>query len=256
MANLFLTTSCRLLLPVLLLSTGMIKPVLAQDEQQSIRDLLVRSQKAYYHTPYLGFHVKYLYSNEGQGSRHLDSLSGSVQMDKDRCRFAIDGMETVVTHNYSIQVLNEDKTIYLSKAHKAGQMDPVSMMDSVFAHLSNVTTSLGKESGEDVVTLQFPPGQTYSRIQIKIDRQTGFFRQISYWLRTAGLVAPDQIESPGHPAPYKEQGEVDIVFSHYDHGHFGEEIFQESAFFTRTGDRFEPAGRYKNYQVFLASSNL
>lgn len=244
------------MLLVLLISTGMIKMALGQDEQQAIRKLLVKSQQAYYHTPYLGFHVKYLYSNEGQGGKHLDSLGGEVQMDKNRCRFVIDGMETVVTNSYSIQVIHEDKTIYLSKTHQAGQMDPVSMMDSVFAHLNNVKTSLGNEGGSEVVTLQFPPGQTYSQIQIKIDRQTGYFRQMSYWLRTAGLVAADQIESPGHPAPYREQGEVDILFSHYDHGHFGEEIFRESDFFTKTGDRFEPAGRYKNYQVFLASSKL
>lgn len=227
-----------------------------QDGQQAVRDALARSQQVYYHSPYLGFRVKYTYNNEGQAGHHLDSLSGEVQMDKGRCRFAIDGMETVVTDKYTIQVMQEDKAIYISKARKTGQIDPVSMLDSAFSHLSGVKADLNQEDGMDVVTLEFPPGQTYSRIRMKIDRVTGLFRQMNYSLYTAGLVTPDQVESPGHPAPYKDKGQVEVVFSRYEHGRFGDEVFRDSDFFTRTAGRFEPAGRYKNYQVFLASSNL
>jgi hypothetical protein len=253
----------RLSLAVLLLSVWNMPPVFAQDGpafaqggQARIKDLLVKAQQAYYKTPYLSFRVKYLYANEGQNSGHLDSLTGQVQMDKDRCRLTIDGTETVITPTYAIQVIKEDKAIYLSKAHPAGVLDPVSMLDSVFAHMDGVKAEIGKEEGSDVVTLEFPPGQTYSRIRMIIDGQTGFFRQISYSLRTAGLVAPEQIERPGHPAPYREKGQVDIVFSHYEHGRFGDELFRESNFFNKTAGRFEAAGQYKDYQIFLASSNL
>jgi hypothetical protein len=64
------------------------------------------------------------------------------------------------------------------------------------------------------------------------------------------------VDQPGHSAPYQSEGEVSMVFSGYEKGRFNDALFEESNFFTRVAGRFEPSGRYRDYHIFLASSNL
>jgi len=229
---------------------------MAQDDSKSVRDILGKVQQAYHQGNYLGFRIKYLYANEGSPGKHLDSLAGEVQMDKDRFRFVIDGTETIVTDKYAIQVMKEEKTIYLSKTRNAAMASPVSMLDSVFAHIDGMKGGIRKEAGSEVVTLQFPPGYSYSVIQFSIDDKTKYFQKISYSLNTKGLVDQELIESPGHSAPYQSRGQVEIVFSNYESGRFGEDLFRVDNYFNKTAGRIEPADRYKEYHLFLASSNL
>jgi len=253
----------RLLFAVVILTGWSIQQVSAQDKEtgagdslSKIKTLLTRVQQAYHRTAYLGFRIKYGYANEGQPDKNTDSLTGEVEMDKGRCRFVIDGTETVLTDKYAIQVMNEDKAIYLSAAHHAGVLNPVSMLDSVFAHIGGIHTDLQEQGQSEVLTLRFPPGGAYSLIRILVDTQTGYFQKITYSLYTAGLVGHELVESPGHPGPYQSKGQVNIIFSHYEKGHFDDTLFREGNFFTKAAGRFEPAGRYKDYHIFLASSNL
>ena len=253
----------RLLFTAIILAAWSIQSVSAQDKRadatdssSKIRTLMEKVQQAYHHTAYLGFRIKYLYANEGQPDKNTDSLTGEVEMDKGRCRFVIDGTETVLTDKYAIQVMNADKAIYLSAAHHAGMSNPVSMLDSVFAHIEGIHTDLQEQGQSDVLTLRFPPGGTYSLIRIQVDARTGYFQKITYFLYTAGLVGQEMIEGPGHPGPYQSKGQVNIIFSHYEQGRFDDTLFKEGNFFTKTAGRFEPAGHYKDYHIFLASSNL
>lgn len=241
---------------VTLLICGNSRPVFAQDEASRIRDLLTKAQEAYSRTPYLSFRVNYLYSNEGQPGHPMDSLSGEVEMDKGRWRFVIDGTETVITDKYSLQIMRDTRSIYLAAAKHKETANPINMLDSVFAHIDGVKAHLGKEDHQDIVTLEFPPGQTYSTIRIRLDEKTGYFQRISYSLFTEALVGQDMVDRPGHPAPYQAKGEVDIVFSRYEHGRFGDGLFQEQNYFQKTAGRIEPAGQYKDYHIFLANSNL
>jgi hypothetical protein len=253
----------RLLFTAITLTGWGMQPASAQDKRpdagdslSKIKKLLGKVQQAYHHTAYLGFRIKYLYANEGQTDKNTDSLTGEVEMDKGRCRFVIDGTETVLTDKYAIQVMNEDKAIYLSAAHHAGMSNPVSMLDSVFAHIEGIHTDLQAQGPSEVLTLRFPPGGTYSLIRIQVDAHTGYFEKITYSLYTVGLVGQDLIEKPGRPGPYQSKGQVNIIFSHYEQGRFDDTLFKEGNFFTKTAGRFEPASQYKDYHIFLASSNL
>ena len=78
----------------------------------------------------------------------------------------------------------------------------------------------------------------------------------SYDVHTAGWLDQDQIDKPGHPATYQPEGHVDIAFSHYQQGLFSDTLFNEGNFFYKTDGRYLPAGKYKDYNIFLASSNL
>ena len=213
-------------------------------------------RKAYEKAAYLSFGVRYLYANDGQPGQYIDSLSGEVEMDKGRSRIVIDGTETVLTGKYTIHVINEDKLIYLASAGHTPVQNPVGMLDSVFAHVEGVRTRLQTVDGLDVLDLDFPPGQPYTRMELSIDDKTGYFHRVAYWVNTAGLVSQDMIATPGHAGPYQSRGEIDIVFSDYRQGRFGDQVFREDNFFTKTAGRYQPSGRYKDYHIYLASSNL
>lgn len=244
-----------LLLTTLLL-TGISKKAGAQQGPTKIKSLLVKMQHAYQQASYLEFRVAYYYANQRRPGQHMDSLFGKVQMDKNRCRFAIDNTETVVTDKYTIQVMKQEKEIYLSNSRHSGMMDPVGITDSILAHMEGVEASEEKQGGSEVLTLTFPPGKMYTRITMALDARTGFLQRVTYDLHTAPLVGQEMIDKPGHPGPYQSEGQVDVVFSGYRNGSFGDAAFDEKKFFNHVENRFEPAGSYKDYHIFLASSNL
>jgi hypothetical protein len=224
--------------------------------EDSLNSFSRKIRTAYEKAAYLSFRVRYLYANEGQPGQYTDSLAGEVEMDKGRSRIVVDGMETVLTDKYAIHVLNDDKVIYLAAPGRAAVQNPVGMLDSAFAHVEGVHYHLQTVNGLDVLELDFPPGQPYTRMDLTVDDKTGYFRRVAYWVNTLGLVSRDMIATPGHPAPYQSKGEIDIVFSDYQQGRFDDGLFREDHFFTKAAGRYQPSDRFKDYHIYLASSNL
>ena len=228
----------------------------AQDTTEEMKAFVRKMKQAYDKAAYLGFRLKYRYANERQPGQYIDSLSGEVEMDKGRSRLVLAGTETVITGRYSIQIMPEDKLIYLAAAHPAVIQNPLPVLDSLFAHIEGIRSVVEHSEASDLLTLDFPPGQPYYQVRIAIDSRTGYIRRVEYALSTAGLVGQDMIDRPGHPAPYESRGRIEILFSDYEQGRFDDRIFQEENFFTRVDGRYLPAGRYKDYHIYLASSNL
>jgi hypothetical protein len=222
----------------------------------SLKVFTQQVQAAYAKAAYLSFSVKYLYANAGQPGKYIDSLLGEVQMNAGRSRIIIDSIETVLTDKYAIHVVKDDKLIYLAAAVRGAGENPVGMLDSAFSHIKGITTHLYHRDGAHILILDFPAGQAYTRMEISIDDRTGFFQRIGYSINTAGYVGREMIETPDHPAPYESKGRVVILFSDYKKGGFDDRVFQTDKFFTRTAGRYEPAGQYKDYRIYLASSNL
>lgn len=253
---------CRVLLLSIGLSGAWQLPLNAQDKQEKIHAFLEKVQQSYRNASYLGFHVNYRYANAGQLSKQLDTMSGEIEIDKDRSRFVIEGTETLITGKYGIHVSGEDKLIYLSKPGHTGVFDPITMLDSALIRGAGMQatiepgTASGKQEGFHTLTLRFPPGNAYTLIQMTVNDKTGWLERISFDMHTAGVVGQEMINRQGHPAPYEQEGRVEILFSQYRKGGFGDEMFDEKKFFTRAGDRFIPAEAYKDYHIFLASSHL
>ena len=229
----------------------------AQDSAARVGAFIGKIQQAYQQARYLGFNIGYYYFNADKSGPALDSLSGAVQMDRGRSRLILQGTETVINDKYSIQVNDDEKIIYLAAAHRGSPANPLGMLDSVFAHLGGIHVLVKKDGELDVMSLQFPPGKAYSRMEIRMDGRTGFFRRIDYWVNTALAAGKEMVARPDNPSPYQAEGKMEIVFTGYRNGQFDESVFREDKFFNKVAvGRFEPAGRYKEYHIFLASSNL
>ena len=239
------------------LLAGAIMPCLqAQEGQGRIKALLLKMQQAYQQASYLDFRLTYYYANQGLPDQPLDSLLGHVQMDKGRCRLVIDNTEMLVTDKYTIQVLRQEKMIYLSKPAHSGLIDPVGMLDSVLAYMNGIQTDIKHKEGAETLTIHFPPGQQYTNITMTMDEKTGFLQHVTYHLQAAKLVGQEMIDRPGHPGLYKPEGQVDVFFTGYRSGGFGETIFDENKFVRKVEDKFEPSERFKDYHILLASTNL
>jgi len=225
-------------------------------EPDSLKAFTKKVSRAYANTAFLSFRVKYLYANADKPTDYLDSVLGSVEMNQGHSRIVIAGMETVFTDKYAIRVLPDDKLIYLSAPAPAETQNPVGMLDSIFAHMGGLNTRLYRQKGDDVLILNFPSGSPYTQMVIHVDDKSGYFSRIDYTVNAAGLVGKEMIERPGHPAPYESSGRVYVLFSDYQKGHFDDRLFNEGNFFTRVAGKYTPSNRFKDYRIFLASSNL
>lgn len=222
----------------------------------ALKAFVSKIQKAYTTAHFMDFRVRYYYANADQPQVHLDSLAGEIQLEKENSRSVLDGVETVMTGRYAIQINAGERSIIVAARRKDGA-NPVGMVDSVLAHIGGVQATVTKQSRVEVLTLDFPPDQAYSRITIQIDAKTGLLQKVSYALNTSKLVSPEMLGTPGNSSPYQSRGNMEIVFSDYRQGKFDDNLFREENFITRIGPgQFEPAGRYKDYHIYLASSNL
>jgi hypothetical protein len=90
-----------------------------------------------------------------------------------------------------------------------------------------------------------------------INEKTGFFQQVVYELHTDDLVEKDQLMSQAGGGPYQSEGRIEILFSDYRQGRFTDELFNEERYINRLAKgQYQPAEKYKDYQVFLASPKL
>jgi hypothetical protein len=229
----------------------------AGDSTSSVKQFMQNVQQAYRSAAYLSFHVVYRYANKNQPENFIDTMAGEVALDKNRMRFIIEDIETVTNEKYTIQVDNNDKLIYLSTPQPAQMGDPMAMLDSALAHFEGIRTDIAHNKGTVTLKLSFPPGQTYKNIMMVINEKTGFFQKVVYELYTEGLVEKDQLIGQDGNGLYQSEGRIEILFSKYRQGQFTDALFNEARYFNRIAQgKYEPAEKYKEYQIFLASSRL
>lgn len=230
---------------------------LSADTSGTVTQFMQKAQQAYKNASYLSCNLLYRYANNNQPNKYIDTMAGEMAIDKNRMRLVIDEVETLTTGQYTIQVLKEDKLIYLSTPKPALGTDPIQMLDTILAHMGGAQIQMARNKGNATLSIIFPPGQMYKTISMTINESTGYFEKVVYELFTEGLLSADQIAQAGKPAVYQPEGRVEVLFSNYRQGRFNDSIFNEGIYFTRLGKgNYEPTEQYKDYQIFLASSNL
>lgn len=244
---------------LLIMAAGVLglSPVRAADSTNAVKQFMQKVQQAYKSASYLSFHVVYRYANKDKPQQFLDTMSGEVALDKNHMRFTIENMETVTNDTYNIQVDNDEKLIYVSTPQSVQMNNPVAMLDSALAHFEGIRAGVVHNKGMATLTLKFPPGQTYKNIMMVVNEKTGYFEKMVYELYTNELVEKDQLMGQGSNGPYQNEGNIEILFSDYRQGRFTDELFSESRYINRIAKgQYQAAEKYKDYQVFLASSKL
>lgn len=232
-------------------------PSRAADSTNAVKQYIQKVQQAYKSASYLSFHVVYRYANKDKPQQYIDTMSGEVAIDKNHMRFVIEHMETVTNDTYTLQIDNDEKLIYLSTPQPSQMIDPVAMLDSALARFEGIRTGVAYNKGMATLTLSFPPGQTYKKVVMVINEKTGYFEKVVYELYTDGLVEKDQLMGQGGNGVYQNEGSIEILFSDYRQGRFTDELFDESQYINRLAKgKYQPAEKFKDYQVFLASPKL
>jgi hypothetical protein len=199
----------------------------------------------------------YRYANKDNPQRYIDTMHGEVAIDKNRMRFMIEEVETVANDRYSIRVDNNEKLIYLTTPQGDQMANPAAMLDSALAHFEGIKVQVMHNKGLATLVLGFPPGQSYKHITMVINEKTGFIQKVLYELYINELVEKDQMIGQGGNGVYQNEGRIEILFSDYRQGQFTDALFNESRYFTRLAKgKYEPSEKYKDYQIFLASSKL
>jgi hypothetical protein len=241
------------LLAVCFVSTAAV----AADSANAVKQFMQQVQQAYKSASYLSFHVLYRYANKSQPENYIDTMSGEVAMDKNHMRFIIEDVETITNDRYTIQVNKNEKLIYLTTPQPAQMVDPVAVLDSALKHYNGITARIIRTGGVATLNIAFPPGLPYKNVTMTINEHTGFFQKVLYEMYTEGLVGKDQLMQSGGGGPYQSEGRIEIVFSQYRQGQFTDGLFSEDRYFTRLGKgKYETTEKYKDYQIFLASSKL
>jgi hypothetical protein len=232
-------------------------PVSVDTTGSQVTQFLQKVQQAYKNAPYLSFNLLYRYANKSQPDNYLETMSGEIAMDKNRVRLVMDEVESITTARFTIQVMKADKLIYLSTPKPAQSTDPLHMVDTILSHMEGVRTELIHDKGLARLNIYFPSDAPYRSIAITINESTGYFEKVIYELSTDGLVFEDQVAQPGKPEGYQPEGIIEVLFSNYRQGQFTDSLFDEGVYFTRRGKGdYQPTEQYKDYQIFLASSNL
>lgn len=245
---------------ILLIVTGCVlvsAQATAGDSTNAVKQFMQQVQQAYRSANYLSFHVLYRYANKSQPGNYIDTMSGEVAMNRNHLRFLLEEVETVTNDRYTIQVNKEEKLIYLSAPKPAQMADPIAALDSALRRFDGLGTRVTHAGGVATLNMSFPPGQAYKHVTMTIDEHTGYLQKVVYDIYTKGLVEKDQLIGEGNSGPYQSEGQVEIVFSQYRQGQFTDGLFSEGPYFTRLGQgKYQPTEKYKDYQIFLASSNL
>lgn len=229
----------------------------AGDSANAVKQFMQQVQQAYKSANYLSFHIQYRYANKSQPENYIDSMWGEVAMNKNHLRFLIEEVETVTNDKYTIQVNNDEKLIYLSTPKPVQMADPVAVLDSALAHIDGIATRVTRAGGAATLNIAFPPGRSYKNVTMTINERTGLFQKVVYEMFTEGLVEKDQLMQGDSGGPYQPEGRIEILFSQYRQGQFTDGLFSEDRYFTRLGQgKYEPTEKYKDYQIFLASSKL
>ena len=247
-------------LRLVLTGCGMMQASAQGTENRSKDDMLTAlgTVRAAYHTNgKLRFNVLYRYTNENDPSHVLDSLSGNFEIDGDNYRCVLDNTETMHNSRYTIMLFKEDKIMYIAGPGHAGGFEPMQMIDSALSHISDIKFEQSVSGSGKVLSVIFPEGLAYKRIDFTVDAASGYLLKTTYIVKTDQMASPElNAQTGGNISGYDAYARVEAIYSGFTLSNADASGFDEKNFFTREGKDFTVTDNYKDYKIFIGTPNL
>lgn len=226
-----------------------------QDSITKLVDEFRQIQQAYSRFPSLSFEMQYRYTNETKPSAVLDSVFGKIEMQSGNLHYVLDSTETIKNDRYSIILFKEDKMMYLSKPDQLrNEQDPLQLLDSAFAKIRGIKYLVKKTASSKIITLIFPTGMAYKRIEFAIDPSRGLVNKITYIVKTELLL--ESQDNTLDESQYDEYARVELSMNHYSTAPLDSAVFDEHKYFLKEGKDFKTTEPFKQYKIFIGSLNL
>jgi hypothetical protein len=213
--------------------------------------------KTYSNVNYLSFKIRYTYANESYPAVVLDSLQGKIEMNKENCHMQLGTTETISNTNYNIILFKEDTLMYLSKPQSGtASFSRFSLIDSFFLKTKGLAVSMITHKGLIILTINFPAGMDYKKIEYSIDSATYYLRKVKYLVKTTDLLDP-AAKAVADNGPMNDQWAiVESSFDNYATGQFNDTEFDDAKYFKKEGTEYKTTDDYRQYKIFKASPNL
>jgi len=246
----------RMKLLYLLIATGIITSVNAQQNKDVVLSAVRELQETYSKTKMLSTGIRYYYANETKPNIILDSLKGAIILNGSSYLLQLDSTEIMVNGKYSISLYKEDKLIYLNlPPSNAVTYNPVASLDTLFTQVEGVRGDVKEDGQYKTVAIVFPQGMPYKQILMVIDKRTGYLNKITMVLKTT-FMTPSMSEADLKREGYDTYALITTIYTNYQQVQLPEDYFNERRFFYKDGNDYRVTEQYKDYKIFLGSPNL
>jgi hypothetical protein len=208
----------------------------------------------YRETSYLSFDVTYRYAAEGNPGTYLDSLRGNYRLNGNDYWYSLDSTEVTSYQGTCVLLFKEDHIMYLVPLNaRKKNVDFLAALDSLLQHLG-ATAPVLKEDGEvKKILLTFAGRSPIKSIEYSIDKRSGYISRIRQIVKSDQLYDPSVRGRIEGGIPYAI---VDMDFSNYHSGAFGERQLDTAQYFKKEGKQYVSVAPYEEYKIFLGAPNL
>lgn len=203
----------------------------------------------------LSFDVSYVYSDEKNPDKILDSLSGRMEVSQNNYRCILDSTETISNDKITIMLFKQDRVMYLTKRTKNSfGADPLALLDTFLTVTPDITCEIKSLRQEKILSLNFPDNNAYKKIEFTIDTARGYLTKAIYIVKTELLTDAHAVSN--NETEYSEYAKVESTFFNYKREKKNEALFDENTFFHKENGDYKTTDAYKDYQIFIATPNL
>jgi hypothetical protein len=208
--------------------------------------------KAYLDTAYLSFNIKYKYAYEATPTVFQDSSLAAFKLNGYKYWGKIDSVEFMQNDSFMVSLFKEDQILSLGlPGYSFNKSLPLGQWDSLFFQNDRFSFTTGVDAGLKKITVDYDANLPYKKFEMWYDSVSYRISRIKY-LVSEFASEPDFYSLPG-PGSY---GVVDMSFTNYQVGAFGDEVFLASTYITHSGTGYTPSGMYETYELYITSPAL
>jgi len=232
--------------------------VIVADGQGTAKDSCLGAMKEmverYRGSSYLSFDVTYRYAAESNPGLYLDSLHGSYRLNGNDYWYSLDSTEVVSYQGTCVLLFKEDHIMYLVPPNsRKKEVDFMVALDSLLLHPGGMAPVLREEGDVRKVLLTFEGRPVCKSIEYSIDKRSGYITRIRQVVKSDQLYDPSVRGRIEGEIPYAV---VDMDFSNYRSGAFGDRQLDTAQYFKKEGQQYVSVAPYDEYKIFLGAPNL